>query len=88
MGGRGALDNVQTMHRASVTLGPFRVTTRCSADAGQAHSEPLNETKLRESETTIKIKFALFRGGGLGRGAGRKLSKTLFFMGNVMTIKF
>ena len=40
---------------------------------------------IRESETTIKIKFALFRGGG---GQGGKLSKTLFFMGNVMTIKF
>ena len=28
-------------------------------------------TRLRESETTIKIKFAFFR-GGVGRGAGRK----------------
>ena len=33
--------------------------------------------KIRESETTIKIKFALFRGGGwAGRQRG-KLSKTL-----------
>ena len=42
---------------------------------------------LRESETTIKKKFALCRGGWAG-GQGGKLSKTLFFMGNVMTIKF
>ena len=42
---------------------------------------------FRESETTIKIKFTLFRGGWTG-GQGGKLSKTLFFMGNVMTIKF
>ena len=44
-------------------------------------------TRIRESEMTIKIKFALFRGGWAG-GQGGKLSKTLFFMGNVMTIKF
>ena len=43
--------------------------------------------KVRESETTIKIKFALFRGAWAG-GQGGKLSKTLFFMGNVTTIKF
>ena len=42
---------------------------------------------LRESETTIKIKFALFR-GGLGRGAGRKIVQNAVFHGNVMTIKF
>ena len=41
----------------------------------------------RESETTIKIKFALFRGGWAG-GQGGKLSKTLFFVGNATTIKF
>ena len=45
-------------------------------------------TNIRESETTIKIIFALFRGGGWEGGQGGKLSKTLFFMGNVMTIKF
>ena len=42
---------------------------------------------FRESETTIKIKFALFRGGWAG-GQGGKLSKTLFFVGNATTIKF
>ena len=35
---------------------------------------------LRESETTIKIKFALFR-GGLGRGAGRKIVQNAIFHG-------
>ena len=33
-----------------------------------------------------KNKICAFRGGGGGQGG--KLSKTLFFMGNVMTIKF
>ena len=42
---------------------------------------------IRESETTIKIKFALFRWGWAG-GQGGKWSKTLFFMGNATTIKF
>ena len=42
---------------------------------------------FRESETTIKIKRALFRGAWAGAQGG-KLSKTLFFMGNVMTMKF
>ena len=44
-------------------------------------------TTVRESETIVKIKFALFR-GEVGRGQGGNLSKTLFFMGNVMTIQF
>ena len=34
----------------------------------------------RQSETTIKIKFALFRGAWAG-GQGGKLSKMLFFHG-------
>ena len=38
-------------------------------------------------QRTIKIKFALLRWAWAG-GQGGKLSKTLFFMGNVMTIKF
>ena len=43
---------------------------------------------LRESETTIKIKFAFSAGGGGGAGGQRgKLSKTLFFVGNATTIK-
>ena len=36
---------------------------------------------VRESETTIKIKFALFRGGGVGRGAGRKIVQNAIFHG-------
>ena len=44
--------------------------------------------KIRESETTIKIKFALSGGGGCAGGQGGNCPKTLFFMGNVMTIKF
>ena len=43
---------------------------------------------FRESETTIKIKFALLRGGGVGRGAEGKIVPNAIFMGNVMTIKF
>ena len=35
---------------------------------------------FRESETTIKIKFALFR-PGLGRGAGRKIVQNAIFHG-------
>ena len=35
---------------------------------------------FRESETTIKIKFAIFRGGWAGGQRG-KFSKTLFFHG-------
>ena len=27
-----------------------------------------NMTVIRESETTIKLKFAFFRGGGVGQG--------------------
>ena len=34
----------------------------------------------RESETTIKIKFALFR-GGVGRGAERKIVQNAIFHG-------
>ena len=36
---------------------------------------------LRESETTIKIKFAFFGGGGLGRGAERKIVQNAIFHG-------
>ena len=55
-----------------------------------ARSDPRNSlTKVRESETTIKIKFAFFRGGGgVGRGAERKIVQSAIFHGNVMTIKF
>ena len=41
------------------------------------------------SETTRKMKFAFFRGGGGWAGGQRgKFSKTLFFVGNATTIKF
>ena len=43
--------------------------------------------KIRDAETTILIKFAFRRGSGRGNIYG-KLSKTLFFLGNSMTIKF
>ena len=35
---------------------------------------------IRESETTIKIKFAFFR-GGVGRGAERKIGQNAIFRG-------
>ena len=38
-------------------------------------------SKFRESETTIKIKFAFFRGGGWGRGAERKIVQNAIFRG-------
>ena len=49
--------------------------------------EPSPGIWFRESETTIKIKFACFRGGWAGGQRG-KLFKTLFFVGNATTIKF
>ena len=42
---------------------------------------------IRDGETTIKIKFSLFRGGGLG-GREENRPKTLLFVGNATTIKF
>ena len=42
---------------------------------------------LRDCETTIKIKFALFRGVELG-GREESCPKKLFFLGNAMTIQF
>ena len=42
---------------------------------------------LRDSETTIKIKISLLRGGGLG-GREENRPETLFFMGNATTIEF
>ena len=53
---------------------------------GDPHNAREIPCNTEESETRIKIKFALVRGGGAG-GQGGKSSKTLFFMGNVMTIK-
>ena len=38
------------------------------------------QPQVRESETTIKIKFALFRGGG-GQGAERKSVQNAIFHG-------
>ena len=42
---------------------------------------------LRDGETTIKIKFALLRGVGLGDREENR-PKTLYFVGNATTIKF
>ena len=49
-----------------------------------------NSGGIRDGETTIKIKFALLRGVGLG-GREQNRPKTLFFfffVGNATTIKF
>ena len=48
-----------------------------------------NHALLKEGETTIKIKFALFLGGGGGVGWGREEDhpKMLFVLGSTMTIK-
>ena len=51
----------------------------------------LDFSPLRASETTIKIKFALFRGGG-GQGAGRKIVENAIFHGkrhdnNILKVK-
>ena len=43
---------------------------------------------FRDSETTLEIKFALLRGGGPIGVREEMYLKTLFFVGNTMTIKF
>ena len=43
-------------------------------------------TCFRDGETTIKIKFALLRGVGLG-GREENRTKMLFFVGNATTIE-
>ena len=43
--------------------------------------------KVRDGETTIKIKFSLLRGGGLG-GREENRPKTLVLVGNATTIKY
>ena len=48
---------------------------------------PYSQT-VRDGETTIKITFSLFEGGG-GLGAERKIvQNAVFFVGNATTIKF
>ena len=48
---------------------------------------PQKSAKVRDAETTILIKFAFWR--RLGRGTfTENCPKTLFFLGNSMTIKF
>ena len=44
---------------------------------------------IRDGKTTIKIRFAVLRGGGAGHREHRgKSFKTLFFVGNATTIEF
>ena len=43
--------------------------------------------KLRDGETTIKTGIFAFEGGGTGGGEENR-PKTLFFLGNIMTIRF
>ena len=55
-------------------------------------TEEYYTVRIRESETTIKIKFALFRGGGVGRGAGREIVQNAIFHGkrhdnNILKVK-
>ena len=45
------------------------------------------ERLIRDGETTIKIKFALLRGVGVGAREENR-PKTLDFVGNATTIKF
>ena len=44
-------------------------------------------TKIRDSETTVKIKLHFFGGGGGNWGQRGKSPKTLLFIGNATTIK-
>ena len=47
---------------------------------GQNYYKKTSLQTFRESETTIKIKFAFFQ-GGVGRGAGRKIVQNAIFRG-------
>ena len=69
------------------TNGDFRLPEMGPQRQTNARKREQTQTTVRDAETTILIKFAFWR--GLGRGKNyRKLSKTLFFLGNSMTIKF
>ena len=52
-----------------------------------SRSFPGTFLQLRDGETTIKIKFSLFEGRGLG-GREENRPKMLVFVGNATTIKF
>ena len=54
---------------------------------GQSAHVDQGKTKVRDGETTIKIKFPFFEGVGAWRQRG-KSSKTLFFLRSATTIKF
>ena len=59
------------------------------SQAKLAHSAVVFVFFFRDGETTIKIKFSLFEGGGGAFWGQRgKSSKTLFFVGNATTIRF
>ena len=59
--------------------------SRCEQQDGQGLGGPQNGDHRKRDGNRNKI--CAFQGGWAG-GQGGKLSKTLFFMGNVMTIKF
>ena len=54
-------------------------------DFRESSAQPLCQRKRDDNENTIR---AFEGGGGWAGGQSGKSSKTLFFMGNVMTIKF
>ena len=61
----------------------FKASARQKRDRGR-DSQP----RLRDEEMTILIKFAFWRGLGGGLKSTENCPKTLFFLGNSMTIKF
>ena len=64
-----------------------RTSTIVGADVHDPKGAQKLCPKIRDGETTIKIKFSLLIGGGLG-GREENLPKTLVFVGNATTIKF
>ena len=84
------LDRVACTLLASTDQGPQNAHRDALAwlqwQSGGLHDMGGTLLILRDGETTIKIKFALLRGGGVG---GRKENRpeTLFLVGNATTIK-
>ena len=76
----------QSMCRHQKVLGGPNLSAPKSRDSLRLRRRFL-PLSLRDGETTIKIKFSLLRGGGLG-GREEKCPKTLVFVGNATTIKF
>ena len=79
------------------SLGPVQALSNLDAQAlANVANYPLaghcvlcgNPHKVRDAETTILISFAFWRGPGRGQNMRENCPKTLFFLGNSMTIKF